>query len=168
MSDEVRKPQVQDDEPRPPETTPEPTLPDFATARAASRPEWASGSKPGRWATIGCGLVLVILIGALFAGSTLLRRTVWSGFAGARNRLVANLPVDLPPGERMRVTRNLDRFATQLETIEDPYPVMGEFQKRLREVLADGHIDRSEVDELNAFLESHLPAGPSTVPFSMP
>jgi hypothetical protein len=168
MSDEVREPQVRDDEPRPPETTPEPTPPDFATARAASRPDWSSGAKPGSWATIGCGLGIVVLIAALFAGSSLLRRTVWSGFAGARQRLVANLPGDLPPGERMELTRNLDRFAAQLQTMEDPYPTMGEFQQRLRSALDDGAVDRAEVAEINAFLESHLPTGPSTVPFSMP
>ncbi|HSL19348.1 MAG TPA: hypothetical protein VLB51_15695 [Methylomirabilota bacterium] len=173
MSDEEREPQAQDGEPRPAETSPEvkpetEALPEFAAARAAGRPDWSSGARPGRWATIGCGLAIVVLIGALFAGSTLLRRTVWTGFDGARHRLVANLPGNLPPGERMELTRNLDRFAAQLRMMEDPYPVMGEFQQRLRAVLDDGVVDRAEVAELNAFLESYLPTGAAGVPGAMP
>ena len=176
MSDQEREPQRAEEEPsaerptdeRTPDVKPEEALAGFATARAASRPDWSSGARPGRWATIGCGLAIVVLIGTLFAGSTLLRRTVWTGFDGARHRLVANLPGDLPPGERMELTRNLDRFAAQLRVMEDPYPVMGEFQQRLRAALDDRIVDHAEVAELNAFLESHLPTGAAGAPEAMP
>jgi hypothetical protein len=68
----------------------------------------------------------------------------------------------------MELTRNLDRFAAQLRVMEDPYPVMGEFQQRLRTVLDDRIVDRAEVAELNAFLESHLPTGAAGKPEAMP
>jgi hypothetical protein len=150
-----------------PKPTPSPSTELLAVGRA-DRPAWKSGSGPGRWTTIGCGLAIVMLIAALFAGSSLLRRTVWTGFAGARQRVVANLPGDLAPGERMRLTRNMDRFVVQLETKKDPYPLMGEFQRMVRSALEDRRITADEVEDLNLFLEAHLPDGGRDVPFSMP
>jgi len=142
--------------------------PELLMPTRSKSPKWQSGGKPGRWTTIGCGLGIVMLLATLFAGSNLLKRTVWSGYAGTRNRIVNNLPGDLPPGERMRLTRNLDRFSAQLRIHDDPYPIMGEFQKLARVVFEDRVITRDEVGQLNVFLEEHLPGGPSDVPYSMP
>ena len=109
-----------------------------------------------------------MLISALFAGSSLLRKTVWAGFSGTGSRLVANLPGDLPPGERMRLTRNLDRFTAQVKTQEDPYEVMGEFQRLARKAMEDRVIGHDEVEELNVFLEQYLAESTGSVPYSMP
>jgi hypothetical protein len=170
VNDENNKPlQGGTDEPvtEAPKETPS-LPPELMLQKRSSGTTWQSGGKPGRWATIGCGLGIVILLATLFAGSNLLERTVWSGYAGSRNRIVNNLPGDLPPGERMRLSRNLDRFSVQLEVNKDPYPIMGEFQKLAREVLEDRVISRDEVEQLNLFLESHLPGGSTDVPYSMP
>jgi hypothetical protein len=161
--------EIEQNEVEEPKAAPEPSLsPELLLPKRSRGTTWQSGGKPGRWATIGCGLGIVILLATLFAGSNLLKKTVWSGYAGARNRIVNNLPGNLPPGERMRLTRNLDRFTTQLEVQKDPYPIMGEFQKLAREVFEDRVISREEVEQLNVFLESHLPGGPDDVPYSMP
>jgi hypothetical protein len=163
-------PPVEGDAERPvPDPSEKPELPaEFVAARAsqATKTTWGSDSRPGKWSTIGCGLGIVVLISALFAGSSLLRKTVWAGFSGTGSRLVANLPGDLPPGERMRLTRNLDRFTAQVKTQEDPYEVMGEFQRLAREAMEDRAISHDEVEEINLFLEAQLPHG--DVPYSMP
>jgi hypothetical protein len=139
--------------------------PEFTAPRASS---WDRDARPGKWTTIGCGIGIVLLIAALFAGSSLLRKTVWAGLAGTSQRIVTNLPGDLPPGERMRLTRNLDRFAAALEQQDEPYEAIGQFQKLARKVMEDRVISHDEVEELNVFLESNLPPSSADVPYSMP
>ena len=139
---------------------------EFIESPSGRAVKWDSGGRPGKWTTIGCGLGLLVLIAALFAGSSLLKKTVWAGFSGTGNRLVSNLPADLPPGERMRLTRNLDRFTAQVKQQDDPYEAMGEFQRLARTAMEDQRITQDEVEELNEFLEAHLPL--DSVPFSMP
>ena len=141
----------------------------FASLRRTDTPDWKSGSGPGRrWATIGCGVGILILVAALFAGSTLMRRTVWTTFAATRQRLVQNLPDNLPPGERMQLINQLDAFADELELRDDPYPVMGEFQTLVRGTLEDGRIDPGEVAELQLFLDRQLAESRLASPYSMP
>ncbi len=141
---------------------------EFTVAPGARGVRWDSGARPGKWTTIGCGLGLVILIGSLFAGSSLLRKAVWATFAGTSRQLVANLPGDLPPGERMRLQRNLDRFEVQAKRRTDDYADLGEFHTLARELLEDRRLTRGEVNDLNEFLESKLPPSSSDVPYSMP
>lgn len=144
--------------------------PEFVAAQAsqATKTKWDSGPRPGRWSTIGCGLGIVVLIAALFVGSSLLRKTVWAGFAGTCNRIEANLPLDLPPGERMRLTRNIDRFTALIKHQDDPYEAMGEFQQLARKAIEDRVVDRDEVEEINLFLERKLAESTGGVPYSMP
>jgi len=157
----------QDDAPAPKQ--PPPTLsPELMAAGRKDKAAWKSGKGPGRWATIGCGLGIVVLIAALFAGSTLMRKTVWAGFAGAHQRVVGNLPADLSPGERMRLKDNLGEFTGYLKRHNEPFPLMGEYQALVRKVLEDRLITRDEVEELNLFLESKLNGGAPGVPTSMP
>jgi len=153
--------------PESPSPPPDPA-PELLAAARAEKAAWKSGSNLGRWATIGCGLGIVVLIAALFAGSSLMRKTVWTGFAGTSRRVVTNLPGDLPPGERMRLTGNLDAFAAYLKDQDEPFPIMGEFQDLARQVLEDRLISRDEVEELNVFLEAQLGSGSRDVPYSMP
>jgi hypothetical protein len=141
---------------------------EFVATPTGRAVKWDSGSRPGKWATIGCGLGLVVLIAALFAGSSMLKKTVWAGFAGTSNRLVANLPGDLAPGERMRLTRNLGRFTAQAKLENDSYEAMGEFQRLARGAMEDNRITAEEVEEINVFLESQLPDSKYDVPYSMP
>ncbi|MEE4272475.1 MAG: hypothetical protein V2I67_12420 [Thermoanaerobaculales bacterium] len=139
--------------------------PAFVAGRTAS---WDQPSRPGKWATIGCGLGIVLLITALFVGSKLLEKTVWAGFATTCRSLEANLPGDLPPGERVRLTRNIDRFAERMQTLDEPFEIMGEFQKLTRAAMDDRGITHDEVEEINVFIESVLPPDKRDVPYSMP
>lgn len=143
---------------------------EFIAARAsqATKTSWDSSSRPGKWSTIGCGLGIVVLVSALFAGSSLLRKTVWAGYSGTGARLVANLPGDLPPGERMRLTRNIDRFTAMIKLQKDPYEAMGEYQRLAREAMEDHVISRDEVEEINLYLEEQLDEATGSVPYSMP
>lgn len=151
-----------------PKSTPAELPAEFVAMKAGRAVKWDSGGRPGKWTTIGCGLGLLVLVAALFAGSSMLKKTVWAGFSGTGQRLVANLPGDLEPGERMRLTRNLDRFTAQVKLQDDPYEAMGEFQRLARGAMEDQRITYEEVEEINIFLESQLPDGKYDVPFSMP
>ncbi len=142
--------------------------PELMAAGRSDKAAWKSGKGPGRWATIGCGLGIVVLIVALFAGSTLMRKTVWAGYAGAHQRVVGNLPADLSPGERMRLKDNLGRFTIYLKKHHEPFPLMGEYQALVRKVLEDRLITRDEVEGLNLFLESKVSGFSPAVPGSMP
>jgi len=141
---------------------------EFVASPSGRAVKWDSGSRPGKWATIGCGLGLVVLIASLFAGSSMLRKTVWAGFAGTGQRLVSNLPGDLPPGERMRLTRNLERFTAQVKAQDDPYESMGGFQRLARAAMEDQRVTHEEVEEINIYLESQLPDSRHDVPYSVP
>ena len=148
---------------------PKPTVsPEFMVAGGADKPAWKTGSAPGRWATIGCGLGIVVLIAALFTGSTLMRKTVWAGYAGASQRVMAYVAGDVQPAERMRLKRNLDAFSVHLKKQDDPFPIMGEFQRLAREALEDRSVTRDEVDEFNLFVEAQLAGSALAVPYSMP
>ncbi len=142
--------------------------PELLAVGRKEKPAWKTGGVPGRWATIGCGLGIVVLIAALLTGSTLMRRTVWAGFAGASNRLTAYVAGDVQPAERMRLKRNLDAFSVHLRNQDDPFPVMGEFQRLAREAVKDRSVNRDEVEELNLFLEAQLADAALAVPYSMP
>jgi len=141
---------------------------ELAAMRTGKSVRWDSDGRPGKWTMVGCSVGIVILVAALFAGSSLLRKTVWATYAGTSRQLMASLPGDLPPGERMRLQRNLDRFEAQVKRYRDDYSDLGAFQRLAREALEDRRLNRREVEEINAFLESKLPASSGDVPYSMP
>ena len=116
----------------------------------------AGGRSSGRWASIGCGAVVVALIALLFVGVSLTKRTAWMAFARGRQRLVEVVGTEHPT-DRLRTTRNLNRFAARLRASRDPYRTLGEFLAREREALADGRLDAGELDDLNRFLEGAAP-----------
>jgi len=82
-----------------------------------------------------------------------MRRTVWLNMDRGRRAVVQALPADLPPAERVRTTRNLEHFRAVLEASKDPFPVMGEFMKRVRAAFVDQRLTAEEIDELNLYLE---------------
>ncbi len=152
-----------------PDPKPSPTLsPELMAAGRADKPAWKTGSASGRWATIGCGLGIVVLIAALFTGSTIMRKTVWAGYAGASQRVMAYVAGDVQPAERMRLKRNLDAFSVHLKKQDDPFPVMGEFKRLAREALVDRSVTRGEVEEISLFVEAQLAGTALAVPYSMP
>ena len=111
-----------------------------------------------RWATLGCGAAVVVLVALLAVGVGLTRRTAWMAFERSQQRLMAAVEQRNQPAERLRTSRNLERFKVQLQLTRDPYPLMGEFMRRVQEDLGDGGLSADEVEELNRFLESHLPS----------
>ncbi len=121
---------------------------------AKGKESWRGGSGCGsRLPLYGCIVGVALLIAALMAGTSMMRRTVWLNMERGRRAVVQALPADLPPAERVRTTRNLERFRAVLEASKDPFPVMGEFMKRVRAILGDGRLTAEEVGGLNVYLE---------------
>jgi hypothetical protein len=118
---------------------------------------WQGGGGLSRWATLGCGAGVVVLVALLAVGIGLTKRTASMAFERSQQRLMAAVEQRNQPPERLRTSRNVERFKAQLRVARDPYPLMGEFMKRVQEVLDDGSLDADEVEEVNLFLESHLP-----------
>jgi hypothetical protein len=141
-----------DSEPTPAEA---PAPPEYVyEPRPQDKEAWKEGSGCGnRIPLYGCIIGAGLLIVALIAGTSMMRRTVWLNMDRGRRAVVQALPADLPPAERARTTRNLEHFHAVLEASKDPYPVMGEFMRRVRTILADGRLTAEEVGGLNVYLE---------------
>jgi hypothetical protein len=123
---------------------------------------WGGGGRSsagigiGRWASFGCLAVLIILVVVLVIGVGMTKRTAWMAVARVQQRLMQELPRDLPSGERLRTERNLQRFRARLEVEADPFPLIGGFLNQAQAFLEDDELSASEVTELNRFLESLL------------
>ena len=127
----------------------------FMPPSSAGKEAWRSGGS-------GCGprariYITVVgiagLIAILLVGLSVLRRGVWVTMDQGRQGVVQMLPFDLPPAERQRIIKNLDRFRALLEASDDPYPTMGEFMTRVRAVLKDSRLTVDEVGGLNVYIE---------------
>jgi hypothetical protein len=149
--DAVRQPE------RPPAAEGEEAAVPILTTGTKDR-SWQGGGGLSRWATLGCGAGVVVLVALLAVGIGLTKRTASMAFERSQQRLMAAVEQRNQPPERLRTSRNIDRFRAQLRVTRDPYPLMGEFMKRVQEALADGSLDADEVEEFNQFLESHLPS----------
>jgi hypothetical protein len=121
---------------------------------ATGKESWREGSGCGsRVSLYGCIIAVALLIAALMAGTSAMRRTVWLNMDRGRRTVVQALPGDLPPAERARTTRNLERFRAVLEASKDPYPMMGEFMKMVHAAFVDQRPTAEEIEELNLYLE---------------
>ena len=120
---------------------------------ATGKEPWRGSGCSSRLPLYGCLFGLVLLIGILFIGTSMMRRTVWVNLEKARRAVVQSLPRDLPAAERQRTIDNLERLRATLESSKDPYSDMGGFVKRVREVLQDGRFTVEEVGGLNVFIE---------------
>lgn len=109
-------------------------------------PDWR------RWRLYGCAAGFLGLVALLVLGANILRNTVWLGYGATHQRVVSALGEASPP-ERMRTIRNLDAFTARLRAMDEPYGLMGEFQRRAGRALADGRLEPEELDALNDFLE---------------
>ncbi len=134
------------DAPAPPELVFEPS--------AKGKESWRGGSGCGsRLPLYGCIVGVALLIAALMAGTSMMRRTVWLNMDRGRRAVVQALPADLPPAERVRTTRNLEHFRAVLEASKDPFLVMGEFMTMVRSAFSDDRLEPDEVEDLNLYLE---------------
>ena len=123
------------------------------------RPERVPGANLVRWASFGCVAVLLVLVVLLMVGVNLTKRTMWMGFARAQQRVVEQLPRDLPSGERLRTERNLQRLRARAEASADPLPLIGSFLGRVSAALDDDRLTAEEIAELNRFVEEALDGG---------
>ncbi len=122
----------------------------------------STGKEAWRGGGSGCGprakiylmaVAIAGLIAILLVGLSVLRRGVWVTMDQGRQAVVQMLPFDLPPSERQRIMKNLDRFRALLEASDDPYPMMGDFMTRVRAVLEDSRLTVDEVGGLNVYIE---------------
>jgi hypothetical protein len=121
---------------------------------ATGKEPWRGGGGcSSRLPLYGCLFGMALLIGILFIGTSMMRRTVWVNLEKAQRAVVQSLPRNLPAAERQRTIENLERFRALLESSKDPYPEMGEFVNRVRAVLKDGRFTAEEVGGLNVFIE---------------
>jgi hypothetical protein len=134
-------------------TTQAPTEVVFEGLATGKEPWRGGGGCSSRLPLYGCLFGLVLLIGTLIAGTSMMRRTVWVNLERARRAVAQSLPRDLPAAEVQRTIKNLERFRAVLEASEDPYPEMGEFVNRVRAVLQDGRLTVDEVGGLNVYIE---------------
>jgi len=126
----------------------------FMPPSSTGKEAWRGGSGCGPRARIYLmAVALAGLVAILLVGMSVLRRGVWLSLDQGRQAIVQNLPFDLPPGERQRMMKNLDRFRALLEASDDPFPTMGEFMTRVRAVLKDGRLTVDEVSGLNVYIE---------------
>jgi len=128
------------------------------------RSERVPGANLVRWVSFGCVAVLLVLVVLLMVGVNLTKRTMWMGFARAQQRVVEQLPRDLPSGERLRTERNLQRLRARAETAADPIPLIGGFLSQVSAALDDDRLSAEEVGELNRFVEEILDAGGGEAP----
>ena len=149
-AEEPKAPVEADEAPKPEE--PAPTEVVFEGIATGKEP-WKASGCASRLPLYGCVVGVVILIGILMAGTTMMRRTVWVNLDRGRRAVVQSLPRNLPPAERQRTIRNLDRFRVVLDETKDPFPTMGEFMNRVRDIFDDGRFTAEEVGGLNVFLE---------------
>ena len=121
---------------------------------ASGKEPWRGGGGcSSRLPLYGCLFGLVLLIGSLIAGTSMMRRTVWVNLERAQRAVAQSLPRNLPAAEVQRTMKNLERFRAVLESSKDPYPEMGEFVNRVRAVLEDGRFTAEEVGGLNVYFE---------------
>ncbi|MBD3857244.1 MAG: hypothetical protein IFK92_12120 [Acidobacteria bacterium] len=140
----------------PPPKAPSATEVAFEGLATGKEPWRGGGGCSSRLPLYGCLFGLVLLVGILFVGTSMMRRTVWVNLEKARRAVVQSLPRDLPAVERQRTVDNLERFRAMLEASKDPYPEMGEFVNRVRAVLRDGRFTAEEVGGLNIFFERKI------------
>ena len=122
------------------------------------------GANLGRWASFGCVAVLLVLVVLLMVGVNMTKRTMWMSFARAQQRVLEELPRDLPSGERLRTERNLQRLRARNEASADPLPVIGAFLGQVSGALEDDRLTADEVAELNRFMEGVLDASGGDAP----
>jgi hypothetical protein len=141
-----------DSEPTPAEAS---APPDYVyEPKPQDKEDWKKGSGCGnRIPLYGCIIGAGLLIAALMAGTSMMRKTVWLNMDRGRRAVVQALPAELPPAERARTTRNLEHFHMVLKASKDPYPEMGEFMKMVRSALSDDRLEPDEIEELNLYLE---------------
>jgi hypothetical protein len=120
----------------------EPSVGDFVGATRKQPPGW------WRWATIGCGGVILLLVVALAAGVFSSQRMLIWGLARLADRVVASLPEGIPQVAREGLRRRLDcvvRAARERRVREQR---LGEFARECVDALADKSVSVEEEERI--------------------
>jgi hypothetical protein len=125
----------------------------------------AGGTDWRRWRMYGCGVAAIGLVALLMIGAQMMRKTVWLSY-GRTHQLVLTALGGATPRDRMETRQNLERLTVALRSLDEPYALMGEFQREVAPRVADGQLDPTELKELNAWIEAAIadrttPAGDS-------
>jgi hypothetical protein len=126
----------------------EPKPGDLVAATRKQPPGW------WRWATIGCGAVILLLVVALAAGVFSSQRMLIWGLARLADRVVASLPEGIPQVAREGLRRRLDcvvRAARERRVREQR---LGEFARECVDALADKSITADEEERIAALAGS--------------
>ncbi|MCJ7442443.1 MAG: hypothetical protein MUO25_12850 [Thermoanaerobaculaceae bacterium] len=103
-----------------------------------------------RWASIGCGAVILLLVVALAAGVFSSQRMLVWGVARLADRVVASLPEGIPQVVREGLRRRLDcvvRAARERRVSEQR---LGEFARECVDALADKSISAEELARIES------------------
>jgi hypothetical protein len=126
----------------------EPKPGDLVAATRRQPPGW------WRWATIGCGGVILLLVVALAAGVFSSQRMLIWGLARLADRVVASLPEGIPQVAREGLRRRLDcvvRAARERRVREQR---LGEFARECVDALADKSITADEEERIAALADT--------------
>jgi len=106
-----------------------------------------------RWASIGCGAVILLLVVALAAGVFSSQRVLVWGVARLADRVVASLPEGIPQVVRDGLRRRLDcvvRAAREHRVTEQR---LGEFARECVDALADKSVSVEEEERIAALAD---------------
>lgn len=124
----------------------------------------AVGRGCSRWVVYFGAAGVLILVVFLFATARFMERSLVSLALRARQRVLNRLPPDLPPAERARTERNLERLEARL-TQADRGPLLGEFLAQVTTALEDQRLTAAEVEQINRVLDGRSSgAGPAPSP----
>jgi hypothetical protein len=101
-----------------------------------------------RWASIGCGVVVLVLVVALIGGVFSSRRMLVWGVARLGDRVMAALPEGTPAAVSGELRRRLDcvvRVARERQVSEQR---LGEFARACVDALADKSISADEEERI--------------------
>ena len=121
-------------------------------------PAWKGGGKAG-CKTWGCLAGVAVLLVLMAVGYSSLEETVWLAYEKRAEKLQTRFGFEVPNGDRDRLVENLRRFDRHLRSLDEPFPVMGEFSDLAADAMADDLVSVREVRELNRWIEEAVDGG---------
>jgi hypothetical protein len=126
----------------------DPNLGDLVGATRKQPPGW------WRWASIGCGAVILLLVVALVAGVFSSQRILVWGLARLADRVVASLPEGFPQVAREGLQRRLDCVVRAARERRVGEQRLGELARECVDALADKSITADEEERIAALAGS--------------
>ena len=117
----------------------------------AGPPDRASAKQPHgwlRWAGLGCGVLVLVLLAALAGGAFSTRRMVAWGVARLADRVVAALPAGTPDVVRNDLRRRLDCVVRAAREHRVSERRLGEFARACTDALADQSVSADEEERI--------------------